>query len=57
MPNRFEQSADLAIAPLRNRDPVPTVGALTTAIFDRTKLSVPIVKGHSCQQTLFFFLA
>ena len=57
MANRFKHAAHLAVAPFRNRDPIPAVGTLTATGLNRAERSHAIVQRHAFKQTLFLFVA
>ena len=57
MTNRFKHAAHLAVAPFRNRDPIPAVGTLAATGLNRAKTSHAIVQRHAFEQTLFLFVA
>ena len=51
----LKHTSHFAVASLRNGHAVPTVRAFTTALFDRTKLSWPIVE-LDARDELFFLV-
>ena len=55
MANGFNHAANLPVAPLGNGDPVPTVGALAPAVFNRAELRHAIVQHHAGQQGFLLF--
>ena len=57
MAHGFHHAAHLAVAPLRDRHTVPTIGAFAAALFDRAKLGQPILQLNPGQKPLFFFSA
>ena len=57
MAHRLQHATNLAIAPFRDGDAIPAIGAFTTSILDRTKRSHAVVQPNAVQQVLFFFVA
>jgi hypothetical protein len=57
MTNCFEHAANLPVAPLGNGNPVPAIGAFSTALFNRTELCNAIVQSDTIQQHLLLILA
>lgn len=55
--NRFEHAPNLAVAPFRNRDSVPAIGAFSATCFDGGELRYAIIQGDSLKQTFLFFIA
>jgi hypothetical protein len=53
----LEHAAHFAVAAFRNGDAVPTVGAFTTALFDRAKLGRPVFELNARDELFFLVFA
>ena len=57
MTDGLHHPTHFAITPLRDRDAIPAVGALSTAIFNRPERSHAIVQANALQKALLLFVA
>ena len=55
--NGLEHAPNLAVAPFRNRDPIPAISAFAATGFDGGELRNPVIKVDAFEQTLLFFVA